>query len=411
VLAVFGLLCSSGASRAITFSPEIWSRTVSSPAIDFAGRVATAGNGEVVVAGHTLGNVAAAHQGGYEVFLRRFDSAGNTLWSLQFSEPGTESANGLHVDAAGDVVVASTVDFSTINPTTLAQDILLRKVGADGSLLWSKKVEVPGFEYATNLAVAGAGEMFVSSYDSALPAFQSVGSLRKFSTSGDLLWTRSQSTPSASVIGLGVGVDNDGNSLLVGQVLNGAQLVGSTSGGGAFVSKYDAEGTLAWTRQFGNQDSSAWDVAVDAANNLYITGRDGEFNSGYLKKLDASGSELWTILFGGDTRAYSLDLDTQGSLFVGGYVSNSHATYKKFYTDGSPQWTREFKFPSGYDPDVVGDGLGNVYVYNTVSSGNSFDTVLLKALSIPEPATPVLFGIVLGSSVAWGRRRFPAHAC
>jgi hypothetical protein len=127
-------------------------------------------------------------------------------------------------------------------------------------------------------------------------------------------------------------------------------------------------------------------MAIDGANNLYVTGYDGELNSGYLKKFDDTGAVIWSILFGGGTPTSTLDLDASGNLFLGGRTGGSQAAYRRITTDGVPVWTRQFPYSSGYEPDVASDGFGNVYAYSTFNINNGLDIALVKALIIPEPS-------------------------
>jgi hypothetical protein len=384
-------------------SPEIWTREIASPAIDFAGRVAVAEDGDVIVGGTTGGDIGADNQGGQDVFIRRFDADGAVEWTTQFGSPPSPFVSGLHVNAAGEVFAAGSTELVTFSPPMAKKDIYLTKFAANGVRLWTKQVETPGFEHALSLAADSNGEMFVSSSDSETPLDSPKASIRKFDAEGSLLWTRTLSAPLTGVNGAGTAVDNSGYAYLVGQVDSGAQLSGSSSTGGAFVSKFNANGDLQWTKQFGLPDSSAWDIAVDASNNFYVTGTDRSFNSGYLKKFDDAGALIWTVLFGGGTTASTLNLDEAGNLFVGGYVAANAPFFAMVQTDGTMVWTREYEYGSGYHPDVAGDGMGHVFVFNTIQVSNSFDTLLVKASIVPEPGAGILCGA--GLVAFYGRVR------
>lgn len=380
------ILFVSSTCDATTFDPVVWTRTIATSELEFASRVDTALNGDVVVAGTTQGNLGGAPPTLSGAFLRKYDASGATLWTNQFAGPSSEFISGLHIYDSGDIMTAGSVETTTISPPSVTKDIYLRRVGSNGAVQWTNKAEVAGYEHATNLAVAGSGDLFVSSYDNITPLAREIASLRKFDSNGALVWTRSHSTPTGLVLGLGVGADAVGNSYLLGQTTLAQPLEGSPNGGGAFISKYNSAGVIQWTRQYGNPDSSAWDMAVDNANNLYVTGYDGEFNSGFLKKLDDTGAVIWSILFGGGAPTSTLDLDASGNLFLGGRIGGSQAAYRRVTTDGVPIWTRQFPFSSSYEPDVAGDGLGNVYAYDTFNINNGLDAALVKALIIPEPS-------------------------
>ena len=85
----------------------------------------------------------------------------------------------------------------------------------------------------------------------------------------------------------------------------------------AFVSKYDAEGALLWTRQIGTyDDDKSLGVSADGLGNVYITGHTfGSLegvNAGnldiFVSKFDMNGVLLWTEQIGssGYDRSYGV---------------------------------------------------------------------------------------------------------
>lgn len=89
--------------------------------------------------------------------------------------------------------------------------------------------------------------------------------MRKYDTNGNILWTR-QFGSGALDQAFGVAVDSNGNSYVAG--FTDFVLPGETSAGleDAFVRKYDTNGNIVWTRQFGtSQSDQAFAVAADSA--------------------------------------------------------------------------------------------------------------------------------------------------
>ena len=80
------------------------------------------------------------------------------------------------------------------------------------------------------------------------------------------------------------------------------------AGGDAFIRKYDGDGNLVWTRQFG---TAGYDVALGVAthaNSVYVMGStDGTFHGqtsggsldAFVRNYDSDGNEVWTKQFGG----------------------------------------------------------------------------------------------------------------
>src|SRR5690606_4597107 len=97
----------------------------------------------------------------------------------------------------------------------------------------------------------------------------------RYSPSGERVWL--QTNPSNGADDLAI--DAEGFIYIVGWA-KGA-LPGQVSQGlsDAYLEKYDAEGELIWTRQFGTSGSdSARSVAIGADGEIYVAGStDGEF--------------------------------------------------------------------------------------------------------------------------------------
>jgi hypothetical protein len=169
----------------------------------------------------------------------------------------------------------------------------------------------------------------------------------------------------------------------------GEALAGQTSAGGgdAFVRKLDAAGRELWIRQFGSaQDDSAEGIAFSPAGDIYVVGQTAggidSPNSGetdaFIRKYDADGNVLWTRQFGspaGD-EATEVATDPAGGIYVAGSTDGSlpgkasggqrDGFVVKYDEDGTLLWSHQFA-GSLHDEakDVAADGSG-VYVAGAV---------------------------------------------
>jgi len=193
-------------------------------------------------------------------------------------------------------------------------------------------------------------------------------------------WTRQFGT-SESDRGSGVSTDGLGNVYISG--FTEGSLGGTNAGGNdAFLRKYNASGTLQWTRQFGSSENDQGNgVSADGFGGVYITGRtDGSLegtNAGgadaFLRKYDASGTHQWTRQLGtteGDF-SFAVSADGVGDVYIsggnridlGGGDFEEDAFVTKYDANGTHQWTQQLgssNIDRGFG--VSADGLGSVYI-------------------------------------------------
>jgi hypothetical protein len=264
------------------------------------------------------------------------------------------------------------------------------------ALPWTQQFGTAGRDYPEGVAVDEAGNVYVvGSTFGAFPGYTNAGTgeestdvfLRKFDPVGAPLWTRQFGTDSYDH-GHGVAVDSQGGVYVVGTVSGG--LPGQFHQGvmDGFIRKYDANGSVVWTHQFGTwTDDHAYEVTVDRSGNVYMTGSAGDafpaqIGTGgpdaYLRKYNTAGVELWTRQFGtnaGDS-SNGVWVDADGDVYVAGDTSGAFPGFtpigaagsrdgfvRKYDPMGALLWTSQFG-TSGSDSvtHVAVDASGNAYV-------------------------------------------------
>jgi hypothetical protein len=149
--------------------------------------------------------------------------------------------------------------------------------------------------------------------------------------------------------------------------------------------KYDGQGKALWTRQFGSaSDERVLSVAVDGAGDIYAAGwtagvMPGQRSSGkrdaFLRKYDSQGKELWTRQLGSpdDDEAESVAVDTAENVYVSGSARGAlpgqaeagleDAFIVKYDARGREVWAKQFgSFMTDQASNVAVDGTGAVYV-------------------------------------------------
>lgn len=169
-----------------------------------------------------------------------------------------------------------------------------------------------------------------------------------FSQGNDLLWAQGFGSTEFDMV-LDIATDNSGNIISVGRfsgTVDFDQSAGTnnlTSDGftDIFVMKQDSDGNLLWVHRFGDHDTDAGNsVAVDASNNIYVTGMyryEVDFDPGpadyilgnwgasagqiFLLKLDSDGDLVWVNSMGnysGSSQGFCLAVEPTGLAVISG---------------------------------------------------------------------------------------------
>ncbi|MGH2575544.1 MAG: SBBP repeat-containing protein, partial [Ignavibacteria bacterium] len=157
--------------------------------------------------------------------------------------------------------------------------------------------------------------------------------------------------------------------------------------------KYSSSGGQQWMIRYnspGNGDDVAYSLAVDASDNVYVTGYSwvSGSNDYVTVKYSSSGVEQWVQRYrlGGEDRANAIAVDASGNVYVtgwsfGGVTDFDYATIK-YSVSGDSLWVRRYNGPgNGNDKaySLVVDSLGNVYVTgHSWGSGTGYDYATIK---------------------------------
>jgi hypothetical protein len=251
---------------------------------------------------------------------------------------------------------------------------------------WSRQLGTGVDDGALAISADGLGNVYISGFTRGSLGGPNAGSgdafVSKYDAAGSLLWTQQLGT-----------AENDVSFAVSADVLGNVYISGVTEGdlGGpnvgtvdAFVSKYDANGDLKWTRQLGNTfDDLSWGVSADDAGNVYIVGQafGGLFepqeagSDTFVSKFDAAGNLLWTREPRTSYRdiLYGVSADHHGNVYATGDTAGvfGHSTRSgeldafliKLDEHGNSHWIRQFG-TAGVDQSfgVAADDFGNVYV-------------------------------------------------
>jgi hypothetical protein len=391
--------------------------------------VAVDGSGNVFVTGQFMGTVdfgggALASAGGSDIFVAKYDAAGNHVWSKRFGDAMSQCANSVAVDKSENIVVTGyyygSVNFGGSNLNSAGtEDIFVAKFDAAGNHLWSKRFGDANSQYAYGVAVDGSGNVaiagqFFGTVDFGGGTLTSAGGddifVAKFDVGGNHLWSK-RFGDANSQLAYGVAAGGSGNIALTGTFWSTVDFGGGTltSAGNddIFVVKFDANGNHLWSKRFGDASFSqnAWGIAADGSGNAVVTGSFwGTVNFGggaltsaglndiFIAKFDTNGNHLWSKRCGDTSQqeGRGVAIDAWGNVIMTGHSSgtvdfgggpvSSAGSYDvfvvKYNASGNHIWSKCFgDMYAQYGQCAVADGLGNViatgYFDNTVNFGGA----------------------------------------
>ena len=247
--------------------------------------------------------------GGNDISLSKFDSSGVFLWAKTWGGISSDQGYGAAVDGSGNIYTTgsfqSTVDFDpgpdVDDHTAMVADVFLSKFDSSGAFLWAKTWGGTSVSLPNNVDADAAGNVFVTGYFYGTDDFDP-----------------------------GPGEDS--------HTANGFSQ-------DVFLSKLDSSGGFLWAKTWGGSSSDyGYNVAVDVAGNVFVTGyfsgtvdfnpdsgvdshvsNGGYYADAYLSKFDSSGAFLWAKTWGGDSTdsGIGVDTDTAGNTYVAGYFSTT----------------------------------------------------------------------------------------
>lgn len=228
-------------------------------------------NGNVYVVGNTTGSFGGQIQkGDQDVYLTKYDSAGNVQWTRLLGSQSSASGYSLALDPTGGVVVAgSTTGPLSQNAIGGGTDSFVAKYSGDGTQKWLHQIDPVSNDTAFAVTVDASGNVYyggqvngpIASGQTRLGGLD--GYITKLDNKGAVV-TRQQ-----------VGTSGTDQVSQMATTADGGLVVASVQNGHAIVTKYasgDPTSAPAWQMDLGDlQNGTIGGIAVDG-NNVYISG-------------------------------------------------------------------------------------------------------------------------------------------
>lgn len=353
-----------------------------------------------------------------DAFVARFDNAGNQLWVKQFGSAAaaTDAVKGMAADATG-VYALGTTNGALQGQTSLgSSDIILRKYGIDGTVQWTKQFGSSSQDQGLAAAADGSG-VYVAGI------VGGDGLVRKYDQNGTELWSRTIDSGNADQA-RGIAVDVSG--VYVMGLTNGVVAAPAVGGNDIFLRKYDSNGNVIWTKQFGtNTTDQGNGVAVDATG-VYVAGDTTGTFAGQTKvgglwdefaaKFDLNGNQKWLYQFGTNREdgAYGVAVHPTGAYFVGvadaaplpgqATVGGWDSWVRRYDPDGNVISTRQFGTANNDEAYAVAANSTGIYIggyaHGAFPDQTNLGQVDGYVLRIPPPPNISVGGVVNNASYA-----------
>lgn len=290
-----------------------WIETFGGTDHDFVYDLAVDQAGNAIITGHFKGTISVGpntynsvinpddNEPSYDIFLVKYDTNGNVLWSKHGQAIYDDRGTGLAVNSNNEIaLIGQFSDTLTLSDTYYNQVYntgFVMMFDSDGDELWMRKMSasmcIPYdivFHQDSLIYITGdfTGQLavFTSPIITTTSAFQSKIFLTKMNTQGDVLWLENDGSDS-QISSRAVEVDANGNAYVAGYFKCRLDEYSQQYGDGVFYSAgrrdvfiagYSSAGNRTWERQFGGPgDDVAWDMVLHGAGQPVIAGAFSKF--------------------------------------------------------------------------------------------------------------------------------------
>ncbi|MGK7945679.1 MAG: SBBP repeat-containing protein [Microcystaceae cyanobacterium] len=275
------------------------------------------------------------------------------------------------------------IGFTEIQATT-TQDLIIGEYGQNEQP-WSKQIGTVGVDRSNDIVTDSQGNIYLTGSTEGNLGSSNKGRrdiwMAKYDVSGNQQWLQqlgSSSYDDSYVLA----VDTEDNIYFVGSTKGnlGTNNLGDYD---AWIAKYASDGNQQWLQQLGKSEADyAYSLAIDANNNLYVTGAtegnlggtNGGERDGWIGKYDSDGNQQWLKQIGTANYDYAQDVtfDNLGNIYIVGATSGDlggvnngqrDGWISKYDQNGNQQWLEQFgTTDDDYAYAVTVDSNNNLYV-------------------------------------------------
>lgn len=300
----------------------LWTRTYGGSGSDIGQSVQQTTDSGYIIAGFTRSFGA----GGDDVYLIRTDPTGNTLWTRTYGDIGNDGVISVQQTADGGYIGTGwTTSFGSGG-----YDVYLIRTDSRGDSLWTRTYGGSQDDFSYSVQQTEDGGYVIAGQTDSFGAGDDDMYLLKTDASGDTLWSR---TFSQGEWAYSVQQTTDGGYIVAGWT---DYFLPDSSD--AYLVKTDASGDTLWTHKYGGTGNDGSISVQQTTDGGYIlTGWTTSYGTGgydiTLIKTDGDGDSLWARTYGGpgDDTSVSVQQLSDGGYILTGWTTSFGAGSFDFY--------------------------------------------------------------------------------
>lgn len=237
--------------------------------------------------------------GVFDVFIAKYDTSGQILWSHSMGGPATDWGYNLTVDQNENVIITGSflisMDFdpsstgtAIISSTMGSPDIFIAKYDSNGDYIWAKNAGSAAMDEGHSIDVNRNGEIYVTGFIGDTATFDTIGVsnrgandifIAKYDALGNALWAQSLGGPASDK---GTVIKENGSNFYLAASYDSLAYMDTSStapnhfglgGEDMIIASYDAAGNYQWSKSIGGtQGEEINSLNLDSYGNLLITG-------------------------------------------------------------------------------------------------------------------------------------------
>ena len=259
----------------------LWTRGYGGSNHDYGRCVQQTSDGGYIVVGTTY-SFGPGYSG---IWLLKTDASGDTLWTRTYGDTYYDYGWSVQQTPDGGYIVGGTGALGTGG-----YDFYLVKTDSSGDTLWTRGYGGTSDDYGRCVQKTSDGGYIVAGYTESFGAGDFDVYLVKTDSSGDTLWTRTCGG-SDREYGRSVDQTSDGGYIVTGETKS----FGTGSNYDVYLVKTDSSGDTLWTRRYGGDwNEEGWSVQQTSEGGYIIAGTTNSFGAGnwdvYLLRVE--GEEL-----------------------------------------------------------------------------------------------------------------------